>query len=189
MYKINNKNHTCSKKSLSTDFHPLEIPQDASLLGQSVLGSSSGPLQGVLVNTWVGELQAKKETGTKRGKGKCKSCNVMWFGLTHDFIVLCHRTCISCFSGRAASAFHVIHFCLHSEVHEHGHGVWMHSHLHSVSYRQDWMGGDQVRYMTTHTTNNHVHTDLSHEEGLSFKVKIGYSNSVVLNLFLMMYPL
>ncbi|XP_010735588.3 ependymin [Larimichthys crocea] len=60
MYKINYKNRTCSKKPLSVEFHPLEIPQSASLLGQVVLGSSSGPGQGVLVNTWAGELKLKE---------------------------------------------------------------------------------------------------------------------------------
>uniref|UniRef100_A0A8P4KG58 Ependymin n=1 Tax=Dicentrarchus labrax TaxID=13489 RepID=A0A8P4KG58_DICLA len=64
MYKINYRNRTCCKKPLSVDFHPLEIPQNASLLGQVVLGSSSGPGQGVLVNTWAGELQMKKGKGT-----------------------------------------------------------------------------------------------------------------------------
>ncbi|XP_068570039.1 ependymin-like [Cebidichthys violaceus] len=60
MYKINYKNQTCCKKPLSADFHPLEIPRNSSLLGQVVVGSSSGPGQGVLVNTWWGELGMKK---------------------------------------------------------------------------------------------------------------------------------
>ncbi|XP_034413373.1 ependymin-like [Cyclopterus lumpus] len=60
MYKMNYKNQTCCKKPLSADFHPLEIPWNASLLGQVVIGSSSGPGQGVLVNTWEGELQMKE---------------------------------------------------------------------------------------------------------------------------------
>ncbi|KAM3590315.1 uncharacterized protein V6R79_007509 [Siganus canaliculatus] len=60
MYDINYRNHTCTKKPLSVDFHPLEIPKGASLLGQVVLGSSSGPGQGLLVNTWTGELQLKQ---------------------------------------------------------------------------------------------------------------------------------
>ncbi|XP_069578863.1 ependymin-like 1 [Brachyistius frenatus] len=62
MYKINSRNHTCCKKPLRVDFHPLAIPNNASLLGQVVLGSSSGPGEGVLVNTWAGELQMKKGT-------------------------------------------------------------------------------------------------------------------------------
>ena len=33
----------------------MEIPADAALLGQVILGSSSGPGQGLLVNTWYGE--------------------------------------------------------------------------------------------------------------------------------------
>ncbi|XP_036967500.1 ependymin-2-like isoform X1 [Acanthopagrus latus] len=60
MYKINNRNRTCCKKRLGAHFHPLEIPRNASLLGQVVLGSSSGPGQGLLVNTWAGELRMKK---------------------------------------------------------------------------------------------------------------------------------
>ncbi|XP_042257239.1 ependymin-like 1 isoform X1 [Thunnus thynnus] len=65
MYKINYRRHTCHKKPLSVDFHPLAIPQDASLLGQVVLGSSSGPGQGILVNTWAGDLQMKNGTAAK----------------------------------------------------------------------------------------------------------------------------
>ncbi|XP_008285374.1 ependymin-like [Stegastes partitus] len=61
-YKINYRNRTCSKKTLSSAFHPLAIPRNASLQGQAVLGSSSGPGQGVLVNTWVGELKMKSRT-------------------------------------------------------------------------------------------------------------------------------
>uniref|UniRef100_A0A1A8F3M1 Ependymin n=1 Tax=Nothobranchius korthausae TaxID=1143690 RepID=A0A1A8F3M1_9TELE len=62
MYVINNRNHTCSKKRLDTHFHPLMIPRNSSLLGQVVLGSSSGPGQGLLVNTWVGELHMRNRT-------------------------------------------------------------------------------------------------------------------------------
>ncbi|XP_031144258.1 ependymin-like 1 [Sander lucioperca] len=61
MYKINYKNHTCCKKRLCVDFHPMGIPKNSTMLGQVVLGSSSGPGQGVLVNTWLGELHMKKE--------------------------------------------------------------------------------------------------------------------------------
>ncbi|XP_076581601.1 ependymin-2-like [Chaetodon auriga] len=62
MFHINYRNRTCCKKPLNVDFHPLEIPQNASLVGQVVVGSSSGPGQGVLVNTWAGELQQKQGT-------------------------------------------------------------------------------------------------------------------------------
>ncbi|XP_034532434.1 ependymin-like [Notolabrus celidotus] len=60
MYKINNKDRTCCKKQLSAEFHPLQIPKNSTLLAQVVLGSSSGPGQGVLVNTWAGEMQLKR---------------------------------------------------------------------------------------------------------------------------------
>ncbi|XP_034471208.1 ependymin-like [Hippoglossus hippoglossus] len=60
MYKINSKNHTCYKRPLNVDFHPLAVPKNASLLAQVVLGGSSGPGQGILVNTWAGEQQMKE---------------------------------------------------------------------------------------------------------------------------------
>lgn len=56
MYEIDDKNKKCTKGPLKTDFHPMEIPKDASLLGQAIIGSSSGPGQGLLVNTWIGDL-------------------------------------------------------------------------------------------------------------------------------------
>nr|XP_040038179.1 ependymin-2-like [Gasterosteus aculeatus aculeatus] len=59
MYEINKHERTCTKKPLKTDFHPMVIPKDASLLGQAVLGSSSGPGEGLLVNTWTGDLPGK----------------------------------------------------------------------------------------------------------------------------------
>ncbi|KAM6894466.1 ependymin-2-like [Lycodopsis pacificus] len=59
MYEINEHDRTCKKKPLTADFHPMVIPKDASLLGQYVLGSSSGPGEGLLVNTWMGDLPGK----------------------------------------------------------------------------------------------------------------------------------
>ncbi|XP_037615573.1 ependymin-like 1 [Sebastes umbrosus] len=59
MYEINEHDRTCTKKPLKTDFQPMGIPKDASLLGQIVLGSSAGPLEGLLVNTWAGDLPDK----------------------------------------------------------------------------------------------------------------------------------
>uniref|UniRef100_A0A3P9MUE9 Ependymin-2-like n=1 Tax=Poecilia reticulata TaxID=8081 RepID=A0A3P9MUE9_POERE len=59
MYEIHHHNRTCKKMPLKADFHPLAIPKDATLLGQAVVGSSSGPGQGLLVNTWIGDLPDK----------------------------------------------------------------------------------------------------------------------------------
>lgn len=59
MYEINRNNKTCKKSPLKTEFQPLAIPKDATLLGQAILGSSSGPGQGLLVNTWMGDLPHK----------------------------------------------------------------------------------------------------------------------------------
>ncbi|XP_035480102.1 ependymin-2 [Scophthalmus maximus] len=56
MYEIVDSNHTCKKRPLKTNFQPLEIPKTAALLGQVVVGSSSGPGEGLLVNTWTGDL-------------------------------------------------------------------------------------------------------------------------------------
>ncbi|XP_041635380.1 ependymin-2-like [Cheilinus undulatus] len=55
-YDINDQNRTCKKLSFKGDFNPLGVPKDASLLSQVVLGSSSGPGEGLLVNMWSGNL-------------------------------------------------------------------------------------------------------------------------------------
>ncbi|XP_071386099.1 ependymin-like 1 [Centroberyx affinis] len=68
LYKINQRNRSCIKKHLRAEFQPLEVPKDASLMGQSIMGSSSGPGQGLLVNTWQGELDTRR-----RGKAKYMS--------------------------------------------------------------------------------------------------------------------
>ncbi|XP_041634845.1 ependymin-2-like isoform X1 [Cheilinus undulatus] len=51
-YNINDQNRTCTKFPLKVDFIPLGVPKNASLLGQVILGSSSGPGEGLMVNTW-----------------------------------------------------------------------------------------------------------------------------------------
>ncbi|XP_066516151.1 ependymin-2-like [Hoplias malabaricus] len=56
MYEINTENETCVKKELKGTFHPMEIPDDATLLGQVVLGSLSEPGEGLLVNSWTGDI-------------------------------------------------------------------------------------------------------------------------------------
>uniref|UniRef100_A0A3B3QB40 Ependymin-like n=1 Tax=Paramormyrops kingsleyae TaxID=1676925 RepID=A0A3B3QB40_9TELE len=61
-YEISYQNQTCKKAPLKTPFRPIEIPPDAKLQGEVVLGSSSAPGMGVLVNSWTGavpELKAK----------------------------------------------------------------------------------------------------------------------------------
>ncbi|XP_061106342.1 ependymin-like isoform X2 [Conger conger] len=61
MYEISYRNQTCTKAALKMPFPVIEIPQDATLLSQTFLGSSSGPGQGLLVNVWTGELHQQKE--------------------------------------------------------------------------------------------------------------------------------
>lgn len=55
MYEINDKAQSCKKKPLKADFQPLKIPDDAQYIGQFVIGSSSGPGEGLLVNSWAGD--------------------------------------------------------------------------------------------------------------------------------------
>ncbi|XP_061736459.1 ependymin-like [Nerophis ophidion] len=55
-YEINWKDFTCRKKRLNTDFIPMQVPDNAVMLGQVVLGSSSSWGMGVLVNNWHGLL-------------------------------------------------------------------------------------------------------------------------------------
>ncbi|XP_041634846.1 ependymin-2-like isoform X2 [Cheilinus undulatus] len=56
IYEINDRRKTCKKIPLKEDFEPIAVSSDASLLGQFFLGSSSGAREGLLVNTWIGEL-------------------------------------------------------------------------------------------------------------------------------------
>lgn len=67
MYEIHQHNRTCKKMPLKVQFYPLAIPKDATLLGQAVVGSSSGPGQGLLVNSWMGDLPDK--SGEKASYG------------------------------------------------------------------------------------------------------------------------
>ncbi|KAL4659843.1 ependymin-like [Arapaima gigas] len=60
-YEISYENRTCKKSELKGHFQPIEIPQDAQLLGQVVLGSSSTPGAGLLVNSWIGSVPVTKE--------------------------------------------------------------------------------------------------------------------------------
>ncbi|KAJ8276350.1 hypothetical protein COCON_G00081020 [Conger conger] len=60
VYQISYKNQTCTKKPMDMPFQPIEIPQDATLQSQIILGSSSGPGQGLLVNNWMGEFPGQK---------------------------------------------------------------------------------------------------------------------------------
>ncbi|RXM94416.1 Mammalian ependymin-related protein 1 [Acipenser ruthenus] len=54
LYKISFHNKTCERLPLSVPFRPLEVPQDASFGGQLIIGGSSKPGEGLLVNLWKG---------------------------------------------------------------------------------------------------------------------------------------
>ncbi|XP_041635767.1 ependymin-like [Cheilinus undulatus] len=56
MYQIDDKDRTCQKLPLKDDFMPLAIPGDATFVHQVVLGDSSRPAEGLLMNTWTGKL-------------------------------------------------------------------------------------------------------------------------------------
>ncbi|XP_023804622.1 ependymin-2-like isoform X3 [Oryzias latipes] len=59
MYEINDAKRTCKKSPLKADFQPLKIPQNAFRISQTVVGSSSVPGQGLLMNNWSGKLPDK----------------------------------------------------------------------------------------------------------------------------------
>lgn len=119
MYEIHEHNRTCKKKPLKADFQPMAIPKDATLVGQLVLGSSSGPGEGLLVNSWTGDLPDK--TGVRTFHS--------FYSLIHLFFFYKH-----------------VLFCLFRKVCEHGHWVWLHSRQHSLPDWSVWMGGDQVSF-------------------------------------------
>ncbi|XP_062372249.1 ependymin-like isoform X3 [Sardina pilchardus] len=62
-YNINHANQTCVKEALQSDFHPMAVPKSASFLSQVVLGTSSTPGQGLLVNTWWGDVRESEGDG------------------------------------------------------------------------------------------------------------------------------
>ncbi|XP_063042398.1 ependymin-1-like [Engraulis encrasicolus] len=60
LYEINHKEQTCVKKPLQSDFHPMAVPKGATFISQVVLGTSSAPGQGLLVNNWWGDMPDKQ---------------------------------------------------------------------------------------------------------------------------------
>ncbi|XP_043931783.1 ependymin-like [Protopterus annectens] len=62
LYNIFYHNKTCSKSPLSAPFRRVEVPHDAHFNGQFVIGSSSAPGEGLLANSWSGEV---KEQGAR----------------------------------------------------------------------------------------------------------------------------
>ncbi|KAG7485574.1 ependymin-like [Solea senegalensis] len=55
-YEINWRKFSCKKKPLDISFIPMHVPEDAELLGQVFMGSSSSWGMGVLINNWHGKL-------------------------------------------------------------------------------------------------------------------------------------
>ncbi|XP_016095845.1 ependymin-like [Sinocyclocheilus grahami] len=61
-YEIHYHNQTCIKTELKEPFRHIGVPHDAHFLNQMVLGSSSIPGQGLLVNNWNGTVEETKES-------------------------------------------------------------------------------------------------------------------------------
>ncbi|XP_028305073.1 ependymin-like [Gouania willdenowi] len=55
-YEIDWQTFTCQKKPLDASFVPMHVPEDAEMMGQYILGSSSSWGMGLLVNNWYGNL-------------------------------------------------------------------------------------------------------------------------------------
>ncbi|XP_049336549.1 ependymin-2 isoform X1 [Astyanax mexicanus] len=60
IYEIDHASQTCKKKSLETSFHPMQVPPDSLFFGQAIMGTTSIPAGGLLVNNWVGEVSEIK---------------------------------------------------------------------------------------------------------------------------------
>ncbi|KAJ8394063.1 hypothetical protein AAFF_G00054070 [Aldrovandia affinis] len=54
MYDISYEHQTCENKPVNVPFPPMAVPRDAEFVHQFVLGSSSEPGQGILLNVWSG---------------------------------------------------------------------------------------------------------------------------------------
>ncbi|XP_063042572.1 ependymin-1-like isoform X2 [Engraulis encrasicolus] len=60
LYEIYYHNKTCVKKPLKADFHPMEVPKGAEFISQVVIGTSSALGEGLLVNSWWGDMPDKQ---------------------------------------------------------------------------------------------------------------------------------
>lgn len=81
-YEINWKTISCKKKQLDSSFIPIHVPEDARLMGQVIMGSSSSWGMGVLVNTWYGTLP---------NNGEMKDHLLVWTVHYHQY-VQCYNT-------------------------------------------------------------------------------------------------
>ncbi|CAJ1086631.1 ependymin-like [Xyrichtys novacula] len=61
IYEINDNDRTCKKIPLKAEFMPFGVPDGATFVAQNVLGDSSKPGDGLLVNTWTGNMPSKAE--------------------------------------------------------------------------------------------------------------------------------
>uniref|UniRef100_A0A668T452 Uncharacterized protein n=1 Tax=Oreochromis aureus TaxID=47969 RepID=A0A668T452_OREAU len=55
-YEIDWSKLSCKKLPLDASFIPMQVPSDATLVGQAIVGSSSAWGMGILTNTWSGKL-------------------------------------------------------------------------------------------------------------------------------------
>ncbi|KAJ8266130.1 hypothetical protein GJAV_G00126270 [Gymnothorax javanicus] len=78
IYQISYANRTCTKRPLKMAFQPIEIPRNATLQAQVIVGSSSGPGQGLLVNNWTGDIPEEEAkyflTFTELGAYRSRAC-------------------------------------------------------------------------------------------------------------------
>ncbi|TRY58440.1 hypothetical protein DNTS_002063 [Danionella cerebrum] len=59
-YEIHYHNKTCTKEAFKAEFRHIGVPHNANFMAQMVLGSSSIPSQGLLVNNWNGTWEETK---------------------------------------------------------------------------------------------------------------------------------
>jgi len=91
LYEIYHHNKTCVKKALQSEFHPMEVPKGAGFVAQVVLGTSSSPGQGLLVNSWWGDMPDKQgnymvsftEFGCLPVSAFFKSKNMGWVSVSY----------------------------------------------------------------------------------------------------------
>ena len=55
-YTIDYTKFKCTKGKLDSRFNPIKVPPQSALLGQTVMGTSSAPGMGMLINTWAGVI-------------------------------------------------------------------------------------------------------------------------------------
>ncbi|KAG7223274.1 hypothetical protein INR49_015630 [Caranx melampygus] len=86
-YEIDSKNQSCEKKALQCTMHPLDVPDDASHLSLTHMGSASIEGEGLKLNVWTGALPDSKGHYVMSVTMGCLPVSAMYITDSTTFII------------------------------------------------------------------------------------------------------